>query len=77
MEFGEQPMPSPLGRVPPKGAGEVRISVLLIPCSEYVLRHHLFHRKRSPFPKGEGMGAPAPNCNLQIRPAVDFPPVTG
>ena len=32
--------PSPLGRVPPKGAGEVavRISVLLIPCGESVLR---------------------------------------
>ena len=26
----------------------------------FILRHHLFHRKRSPFPKGEGRGAPAP-----------------
>ena len=32
--------PSPLGRVPPKGAGEVAvcITVLLIPCGEFVLR---------------------------------------
>ena len=52
-----------IARVPPKGAGEVavHITILLIPCGESVLRYHLFHRKRSPFPKGEGTGAPAPD----------------
>ena len=46
----------PFGEGAPKGAGEVavRITVLLQAFGADVLRYHLFHRKRSPFPKGEG-----------------------
>ena len=61
--------PSPLGRVPPKGAGEVRRNVPFY-CSlaanpycgntSSVFFIALGGDEKSTFPKGEGIGAPAP-----------------
>ena len=44
-------MPSPLGRVPPKGAGEVCPQGTVAPPGATLIRHGL---RRATFPRGEG-----------------------
>ena len=44
-------MPSPLGRVPPKGAGEVCPKGTVVPMGQRLIRHGL---RRATFPRGEG-----------------------
>ena len=46
-------MPSPLGRVPPQEAGEVRPEGRCRPDGTPLIRHGL---RRATFPKGEGFG---------------------
>ena len=67
--FYRMPMPSPLGRVPPKGAGEERYNIPSFRCpwantycgiTSSVFFIALEGDEKSTFPKGEGMGATAP-----------------
>ena len=44
-------MPSPLGRVPPKGAGEACPQGNVAPMGQHLFRHGL---RRATFPRGEG-----------------------
>ena len=47
-------MPSPLGRVPPKGVGEVCPQGTVAPTGQHLFRHGL---RRATFPRGEGFAA--------------------
>ena len=48
-------MPSPLGRVPPKGAGEVCPQGTVAPSGQYLIRPRL---RSATFPRGEGFALP-------------------